>query len=214
MTKQEAGLLGSIISSHLADIAKRERIVKYDTNPSRCAWCGKGLSYKQRHNKYCSHSCAKRSHLSTLELKPKPLLPASPYRRPLEYLQNTPFHELGESSKRKVIFLEQEGRCDKCGLSDWLNQPITLELEHIDGNHDNWLHENLIFLCPNCHSQTPTWRGRNKKGNGVPIATIEGASLRQVLIKRGLSPKGAHYKRLKEELGIGSVDRNGNDPAS
>lgn len=56
-------------------------------------------------------------------------------------------------------------KCLKCGLTDrWNGEPLTLDLDHINGNRaDNRL-ENLRFLCPNCHTQTPTSRGRNSKG--------------------------------------------------
>lgn len=42
-------------------------------------------------------------------------------------------------------------------------EPLTLQLDHIDGDNTNNLQENLRILCPNCHSQTDTWSGRNQK---------------------------------------------------
>lgn len=54
-------------------------------------------------------------------------------------------------------------QCSRCGLREWMNEPIPLELHHIDGNHNNNRLENLTILCPNCHSQTPTHSGKNKK---------------------------------------------------
>jgi len=54
--------------------------------------------------------------------------------------------------------------CAKCGLgSEWEGELITLHLDHIDGDNTNNLLENLRVLCPNCHSQTSTWCGRNSK---------------------------------------------------
>lgn len=54
--------------------------------------------------------------------------------------------------------------CCRCGSGPvWCNEELTLELDHIDGDATNNLIENLRFLCPNCHTQTPTSRGRNKK---------------------------------------------------
>lgn len=55
-------------------------------------------------------------------------------------------------------------RCNKCNNSGtWMNESITLQLEHINGiSNDNRL-ENLCFLCPNCHSQTSSYAGRNNK---------------------------------------------------
>jgi DNA-binding transcriptional ArsR family regulator len=55
----------------------------------------------------------------------------------------------------------KEERCEECGLSEWCGQPLRVTLHHVNGDaHDNRL-ENLCFLCPNCHSQTPNFSGRN-----------------------------------------------------
>lgn len=55
----------------------------------------------------------------------------------------------------------KEERCEECGITDWRGQSIRLTLHHINGDgYDNRL-ENLAFLCPNCHSQTPNFSGRN-----------------------------------------------------
>lgn len=54
-------------------------------------------------------------------------------------------------------------RCQSCGIADWRESPLALELHHINGDgHDNRL-ENLTLLCPNCHSQTENWGGRNSR---------------------------------------------------
>lgn len=52
-------------------------------------------------------------------------------------------------------------RCECCGIENWMNKPISLELDHIDGNRTNHILENLRILCPNCHSQTSTYRAKN-----------------------------------------------------
>ena len=53
-------------------------------------------------------------------------------------------------------------RCRECGLERWRGRPLALELHHINGDgRDNRL-ENLTLLCPNCHSQTDSWGGRNR----------------------------------------------------
>jgi 5-methylcytosine-specific restriction endonuclease McrA len=70
---------------------------------------------------------------------------------------------LGPDGRRKLVLLEQDYKCNKCGLTDWQGNPISLELDHIDGNKKNNDRLNLECLCPNCHAQTPTWRGRNRK---------------------------------------------------
>lgn len=53
-------------------------------------------------------------------------------------------------------------KCNCCGISEWNSKPITLEVNHKDGNAANNLLENLEFLCPNCHSQTETYKAKNK----------------------------------------------------
>jgi DNA-binding CsgD family transcriptional regulator len=55
----------------------------------------------------------------------------------------------------------KEERCERCGLDEWRDPPLRVTLHHVNGDpYDNRL-ENLAFLCPNCHSQTPNFGGRN-----------------------------------------------------
>jgi DNA-binding CsgD family transcriptional regulator len=61
-------------------------------------------------------------------------------------------------------------RCGSCGIREWRGRALALQLHHINGDrHDNRL-ENLALLCPNCHSQTDTWAGRN--GRRAASATL------------------------------------------
>ena len=70
---------------------------------------------------------------------------------------------LGFATMRRYL-LETRGCCEECGVTDTYNgKLITLQCDHIDGNSDNNTLNNLRLLCPNCHSQTHTWCGRNKK---------------------------------------------------
>jgi 5-methylcytosine-specific restriction endonuclease McrA len=66
--------------------------------------------------------------------------------------------------KKKLI---REGyvayHCLECGISDWLGKELVLQIDHINGIKDDWRIENVRMLCPNCHSQTPTYSGRNLK---------------------------------------------------
>lgn len=64
----------------------------------------------------------------------------------------------------KPFLAERDGnKCSCCHISNWQGKPLSLHLDHIDGNSDNNYPSNLRLLCPNCHSQTETFSGRNKK---------------------------------------------------
>ena len=53
--------------------------------------------------------------------------------------------------------------CDWCGIGpEWNGKPLSLELDHINGIANDHRIENLRLLCPNCHSQTPTYKSKNK----------------------------------------------------
>lgn len=55
-------------------------------------------------------------------------------------------------------------RCGVCSNpGEWLGTTLTLHLDHINGNNADHRKENLRWLCPNCHTQTPTFAGRNRK---------------------------------------------------
>lgn len=85
-------------------------------------------------------------------------------KRPIEdYLSNK--YSITSHKLRKRLLKEGyfESRCYKCMLSEWNGQPIPLELEHLDGNHNNNSLSNLTILCPNCHAQTPTYRRQKRK---------------------------------------------------
>ena len=65
-------------------------------------------------------------------------------------------HRLSTPTLRKSL-LETgiKYQCVECGITEWNNKPLTLEIDHIDGVYWNNTKENLQFLCPNCHSQKP-----------------------------------------------------------
>ena len=58
-------------------------------------------------------------------------------------------------------------KCYECGLATWCNKPISLQLDHINGIHNDHRIENLRLLCPNCHSQTSNFAGRNKMARSL-----------------------------------------------
>jgi len=68
------------------------------------------------------------------------------------------------ASVRKSILRKEliPYKCGICGIQEWNGKKLSLHLDHINGINNDHRLENLRFLCPNCHSQTHTYTGRNK----------------------------------------------------
>lgn len=111
----------------------------------------------------------------------------------------------GKGSHKKVLIKERGHKCEKCLLTEWLCEPIPLELEHSDGDNRNNIKENLLLLCPNCHAKTKFYRGKNKNSGKLKVTDEQiiqelkkNLTIRQVLLNLGLSAKGASYQRVYE----------------
>lgn len=108
---------------------------------------------------------------------------------------------------REYLIKERGEICERCSLAEWLGEPLTLEVDHIDGNTHNNKKENLRVLCPNCHSQTSTWKGKNggnskkKYDEEQVIRTFkEVGNIHKTLEAIGLTAKGANYQTIKKIL--------------
>ena len=84
-------------------------------------------------------------------------------KRPVEeYLSNQRPIQSYKLKNRLLAEGLKQHKCECCGITEWNGQPAPIELDHIDGNRYNNTIENLRILCPNCHAQTDTYRGKNK----------------------------------------------------
>ena len=78
-------------------------------------------------------------------------------------VQNSPYKTTNSLKRRLFSENIKEEKCEICGISEWRGKKLSLELHHINGDpFDNRI-ENLQIICPNCHSITENYRGKNKK---------------------------------------------------
>ena len=116
-----------------------------------------GYSYREvaEHFGFCSaawYNAIRRCEITT-----------RPVGMPIVQLLANPRRNRSHLKMRLVKAGLLNNRCELCGISDWLGKPLNIHIDHINGiKNDNRL-ENLRMLCPNCHSQTPTFSGRNVK---------------------------------------------------
>lgn len=77
------------------------------------------------------------------------------------------------SALRQILASQRGYKCEVCEIVDWLGSPITLQVDHINGDPSDNSPINLRLICPNCHSQTPNWGAKNKgsgrKKRGIPL---------------------------------------------
>lgn len=64
---------------------------------------------------------------------------------------------------RALIESGVEHVCAECtGPPEWRGRPLTLQVDHINGDNRDHRRENLRFLCPNCHTQTPNYGNKKR----------------------------------------------------
>lgn len=97
-------------------------------------------------------------------------------------------------------------KCERCGNTEWLGEPIPLQVHHIDGDGLNSALENLQLLCPNCHALTDNFCGKNIKSREKDYVSDEelvdalnnNKNISRALQSVGLTPKGRNYWRAYE----------------
>ena len=105
---------------------------------------------------------AKKLGLAWKDKKFKPEKPKIPTDEIIE--GKHPYYQTLKLKKRLLKEGLKENKCDICGITEWNNKELSMQLDHIDGDSHNHKFDNLRMVCPNCHSQTHTYCGKNKKG--------------------------------------------------
>ena len=118
-----------------------------------CIHCGKEcVKTHQKTNKFCSVSCS--TEYRSAEHKKK-------------FWNETLEKRIDRPTARRYIAEVRGYKCEKCDISEWNGNPITLHVDHVNGDPSNDSPSNLRLLCPNCHSQTEFLGGANKgRGRG------------------------------------------------
>lgn len=192
-----------------------------------CENCGSVHLGEYGSGRFCSSKCARgfstkksRAEINlkvseSLKGRQRPSQPCKPETADklrqtwINKLLEADFDKLAYDAKRRRVIIEQDSKCNHCGASDWYGHKLVLEVDHINGINDDNRRENLEAICPNCHSVTDTWRGRNKpRTNGEKkvadkelIEALEKHStIRQALLAVGLAAKGNNYQRAKKLL--------------
>lgn len=131
----------------------RDRRRKYDWAVVQ-AYYDDGHSYRECMAKFGFKANSWHKAVVRGEIKPRPL------GMPIEALLQGPrdrHHVKGRLLRAGLL----NNECGICGLTNWRGLPLTMHLDHINGVRDDHRLENLRMLCPNCHSQTETYGGRN-----------------------------------------------------
>ena len=115
----------------------------------KCCNCGKDI---KKRAKYCSVKCQKEFQQKIYIKRWK--------NNEINGMRGE--YQISQHIKR-YLFEKYNNKCARCGWGEInpYTSNIPLEIEHIDGNFKNNNEENLILLCPNCHSLTSTYKGAN-----------------------------------------------------
>lgn len=202
LTTSEAGTLGGLAAAKSAATRKQKRINDWNANPKLCKFCLIPITYENRRNDFCNHSCSaafnnkgKRRHgtipnnctqcgLKTYNDKfcSRECMLIFNWEETKEQLLLIGIDYSSANCIGKKYLIElHNGKCQICKFDEWQGKPVPLVLDHINGNpYDNNL-GNLRVICHNCNAQTPTFAGRNK-GNGR-IARAKRYNIEKQIIK-------------------------------
>jgi len=107
-----------------------------------------------------------------------------------------------------------EYKCFICNINEWVNKTLILHLDHINGNNTDNRIENLRLLCPNCHSQTDTYCGKNIAKNKLIIKNkclecgVQLNELSSKICKKCYNDHRSKYQSIKTKTKINWVSND------
>jgi hypothetical protein len=132
--------------------AKYYNHLRSKSNKRICVVCQLPLGKNAR--LFCSHKCCKLYQWQICKEK----IEQNGYFYPAYRFDTSTPHV-------KRYLKEKYGdKCSICGLTSWQNKSIVLISDHINGIANDWSISNLRLVCPNCDSQLPTFKRKNKNG--------------------------------------------------
>lgn len=138
------------------DVASDPRFaLRYDWDEIRAAYEG-GLSFRQCRERFGFSPDAWHEAVKRGAIVPRPR------RIPIEDLLVVGRRRTSRNHLKKRLLQEglKTNQCEICGLTEWLDKPLSMQLHHVNGDGSDNRLENIEFLCANCHSQTDTYGAR------------------------------------------------------
>lgn len=119
-----------------------------------------------------------------------------------EYFSKCKTVQTGRIKELLYKYDVKQYKCEACGVERTYNdKPITLQLHHVDGDNTNNKIANLQILCPNCHSQTQTFRAKKPLTEEGILKACKGAnSISEVVRNLKRYPSGDLYKKVQNVI--------------
>ena len=115
-----------------------------------CKHCDKEFKPKRISSQFCSNDCVIKYH----------------HKEKMKQVEENNGVGCDWRQIKKYIIETRGHKCEICGLKIWMEQPIPLVLDHINGRANDDRLENLRLVCCNCDAQLPTYKSKNKNSDG------------------------------------------------